>query len=133
MPITTVASHKGKARPILRDSCVVGVKVYGMSPSMFKEIKNSIKEVSIAAHLCPGTLMGRKSSRVNRFRNQFCRVKRRLLVHRFVGVGNRSQGKERARASRGMYRNVGDINWSNRLSVIVRLRRGFYVFLYLLQ
>ena len=46
-----MASHNGTARPILSESCVVGVNVYGSSPSMFRVIRNSIREVSRAAHL----------------------------------------------------------------------------------
>ena len=67
----TVASQRGNAKPILSDSCVVGVKVYGRSPNMFREIKNNINEVNRTAHLCPGRLTGMKSSRANRPMNQF--------------------------------------------------------------
>jgi len=51
MPIITVASQRGTAKAILRDSWVVGVKVYGRRPSIFREIRKSIKEVRIRAHL----------------------------------------------------------------------------------
>jgi len=52
-PISTVPSQRGTASPMLIESCVVGVKVYGSNPSMLREIRNSIKEVRIRAHLCP--------------------------------------------------------------------------------
>lgn len=110
IPIITVASQRGNARPILRESCVVGVNVYGRSPNMFREIKNSIKEASMAAHLCPGRLTGRKSSRVRRPINQFWRVSKRLFSHRVVGAGNRSQGRVRARVIKGIPRKTGLIN-----------------------
>lgn len=58
MPIITVASQSGTARPMFKDSCVVGVKVYGRRPSMLIVIRNTIKEVSISAHLCPPTFRG---------------------------------------------------------------------------
>ena len=83
----TVASQRGTASPMLRDSCVVGVKVYGRSPSMFRVIRNSIREVKIRAHLWPPRFRGRRSCWVKRLMNQFCSVRRRLFNHRAVGVG----------------------------------------------
>lgn len=71
IPIITVASQRGKASPMLRESWVVGVKVYGRRPSMLREIKNSIREVRRTAHLCPGRFTGKKSSWANRPMNQF--------------------------------------------------------------
>lgn len=50
-PISTVASHRGTARPMFIESCVVGVKVYGSSPSMFSEIRKIISEARISAQL----------------------------------------------------------------------------------
>lgn len=50
-PIITVASHSGTARPMFKDSWVVGVNVYGRRPSILSEIKNSIRDVRIKAHL----------------------------------------------------------------------------------
>lgn len=83
----TVASHSGTANPIFRDNWVVGVNVYGSSPSRFVVNKNSIRDVSIIAHLCPPTFSGRRSCCVNRLTNQPCRVRTRLFSHRDVGVG----------------------------------------------
>lgn len=77
---------------------------------MFSEIRKSIKEVSRTAHLCPGRLTGMKSSWANRPMNQFCRVSSRLFNQRVVGVGNRIQGRVKARAIRGMPRKTGLIN-----------------------
>lgn len=52
-PIITVASHSGTASPIFKDSCVVGVNVYGNSPSTFRVRIKIIREARIKAHLCP--------------------------------------------------------------------------------
>lgn len=60
--------------------------------------------------------------------NQLWSVSRRLFSHREVGVGNRSHGRRRAKAIRGMPRYVGVINWSKKLSVMVRFRVLFWVF-----
>lgn len=70
MPMITVASQRGTARPMLRDSCVVGVKVYGRRPSILRVIRNNIKDVNRTAHLWPPGLSGRRSCCVNRFINQ---------------------------------------------------------------
>lgn len=121
-PMMTVASQRGTASAMFRESCVVGVNVYGRSPSILMVIRNAIKEANIKAHLCPPMLRGRRSCWVNRLINQFCRVKRRLLAHRLVGVGYRTQGRSRARAIRGMPKEVGLRNWSKKLSVMVRFR-----------
>lgn len=107
---------------MLRDSCVVGVKVYGRRPNMFRDIKNNIKDANIRAHLCPGRFTGRKSSRVSRPINQFWRVSIRLFSHRVVGVGKSSQGRVRAKAIKGMPRHTGLMNWSKKLSVMVSFR-----------
>ena len=87
MPIITVASHRGTASPILRDSWVVGVNVYGRRPNIFRVIRNTISEVNRAAHLWPPRLMGSRSCWVKRFMNQLCRVSVRLLSHRLGAVG----------------------------------------------
>lgn len=65
MPTTTVANQRGKAKPKLRDSCVVGVKVYGRSPRRFRVSRKIIKEAKIVAHLCPPGFRGRSSCCVN--------------------------------------------------------------------
>ena len=51
IPIMTVASHRGTARPRLRESWVVGVKVYGRRPNMLIENRKTIREVNRTAHL----------------------------------------------------------------------------------
>lgn len=86
---------------------MVGVKVYGKRPSIFKEIKNIIREASSRAHLWPGTLIGLKSSYVNRLMNQLWRVSSRLFSHRVVGAGSKSHGSVSARAIRGTPRYIG--------------------------
>ncbi|MGL5702160.1 MAG: hypothetical protein ACRCW5_03320 [Cetobacterium sp.] len=58
IPIMTVASHRGTANPMLRDSCVVGVKVYGRRPSILMVIRNTIREANNRAHLWPPMLRG---------------------------------------------------------------------------
>lgn len=63
-----------------------------------------------------------KSSWANRPMNQFCSVRSRLFSQRVVGVGNKTQGRVRARAIKGMPRNTGLINWSKKLSVMVSFR-----------
>lgn len=125
----TVASQRGTAKPMLRDNCVVGVKVYGKRPSILRVIRNSIRDVRIKAHLWPPRFKGNKSCWVNRLINQFCRVISRLLSHRAEGVGKRIQGRLRARAIRGIPKNEGLMNWSKKLSVMVRFRALFWVFL----
>ncbi len=120
-----MASQRGTARPMLRDSCVVGVKVYGRRPSMLREMRNSMSEVKRTAHLWPPKLRGRRSCWVKRLINQFWRANIRLFSHRGDGVGNRIQGRVRARAIKGMPRNTGLINWSKKLSVMVSFRGLF--------
>lgn len=99
-----MASQIGVARAMLTESCVVGVKVYGSSPSKFRVIRKVIREARRAAHLWPGEFTGKRSWWVTRFRNQFCRVKRRLVSHWDEGVGKRSQGRIVAIAIRGIPR-----------------------------
>lgn len=60
-----MASHNGTASPILSDSCVVGVKVYGSRPTMFIVTKKIINEAKSSAHLCPPTFSGSISWLVN--------------------------------------------------------------------
>lgn len=64
-----MASHSGTANPILSDSCVVGVKVYGSRPNMLVVIKKIINEASNSAHLCPSTFSGSINWFVNRLIN----------------------------------------------------------------
>lgn len=61
IPIITVANQNGTARPMLRESCVVGVKVYGSRPSILSDNKKIIKDVRRRAHLCPPGLRGSSS------------------------------------------------------------------------
>lgn len=69
-PIITVANHRGTANPMFIDSWVVGVKVYGRRPRVFRVIRKTIREVSRRAHLWPPTFRGRSSCWVNRLMNQ---------------------------------------------------------------
>ena len=58
IPINTVVSHSGRAKAMFRESCVVGVNVYGRRPRRLMVIRNSIRAVSNIAHLCPPRLIG---------------------------------------------------------------------------
>lgn len=106
-PMITVISQRGTASAMFRESWVVGVKVYGRRPSMLMEIRKTIREANIRAHLCPPMFSGRRSCWVNRLMNQLCRVNRRLLTHREDGAGKSVHGRRRARAIRGMPKSVG--------------------------
>lgn len=121
-PTRTVASHVGTASAMFIDSWVVGVKVYGRSPSRFSEIKSNMSEVRMAAHLWPGVLIGNISCFVNVFVAQSCRVDRRLGVKRLVMVRMSMGGMIMAMMIRGMPRACGIINWSKKLNVMVRFR-----------
>lgn len=103
----------------------MGVKVYGRRPSKFIVIKKIIKEARRRAHLWPPTFKGWKICCVKLLINQLCRVSRRQLSHRTVGLGKSAQGKASARAIRGMPRKTGLINWSKKLSVMVKIRFQF--------
>lgn len=70
-PIITVISQRGTARAMFKESCVVGVNVYGRSPNMLMEIKNTISDANIRAHVCPFIFSGRSSCCVNRLIDQF--------------------------------------------------------------
>lgn len=66
---------------------MVGVKVYGRSPSMLREMRKSIRDVSRAAHFWPGGLIGRKICWAKPLINQPWRLSSRLFNHRDVGLG----------------------------------------------
>lgn len=70
IPIIIVANQRGTARPIFRDSWVVGVNVYGRSPNMFSVRIKIIREVRIIAHLCPPGFRGVSSCCVKVLINQ---------------------------------------------------------------
>lgn len=122
MPVTTAASQSGTAKPRLRESCVVGVKVYGRRPSKFRVIKKIISEVNRVAHLCPPEFMGRRSCWVKRLMKWAWRDSSRLFSHRVVGAGYKSMGRIRARLINGTPKCVGLINWSNMFNVMVNFR-----------
>lgn len=69
-PMMTVISQRGTASAIFRESWVVGVNVYGRRPSMLMEIRNTIRDANMRAHLCPPMFRGRRSCCVNRLMNQ---------------------------------------------------------------
>lgn len=74
IPIITVAIQRGAASPRLRDSWVVGVKVYGSRPSTFNVTRKTIKDVNRAAHSWALGLRGSKSCCVKRLIKQLCNV-----------------------------------------------------------
>lgn len=128
IPIITVASQRGTAKPIFRESWVVGVKVYGSRPSILMVIRKIIREARISAHLWPPTLTGRRSCCTNWLINRPWIVRRRLLSHRGDGAGKRSHGRARATRISGIPKYVGLKNWSKRLMVMVSFRGWFLLF-----
>lgn len=52
-PRITVPAHRGIAIPRFMDSCVVGVKEWGRSPSRFVEPINRIRDISISVQVWP--------------------------------------------------------------------------------
>ena len=57
-PVSSVASHSGKARAMFIDSWVVGVNVYGRRPRRLIVGSMIIRDVNIMAHLWPFLLSG---------------------------------------------------------------------------
>ena len=55
-------------------------------------------------------------------------MRRRLFSHRDEGLGNMIHGRVRARAMSGMPKSVGLINWSKKLTVMVKIRILFGAF-----
>ena len=121
-PIRTVANHIGMANPMFIDSWVVGVNVYGRRPRRLTVIRKIIKEVRIAAHLCPGLLIGDISWLVSCIKNQFCNTNRRLDSQRFVGAGNIIHGRRIDNKISGIPSRVGLKNWSKKLKIMVSFR-----------
>ena len=125
IPIITVASHRGTARPKFRDSWVVGVKVYGRRPNTFNEVRKTISVVNRTAHLCPHFFKGMRSWYTKRLITQDCRVRWRLFTHRAPGDGTKSHGKTSATAMRGIPKYVGLINCSKNPKDIVSFKGLF--------
>lgn len=131
--MSTVASHIGMASPMFKESCVVGVKVYGRRPS--KLIINSmvINDVRIMDHWWPVLLIGSISCFVNELIVHDWSVERRLVNHRVFWVGKRVDGISRARVVNGIPRICGLMNWSKNVRFMVRFRGlcWFYCFCWL--
>lgn len=121
-PTIIVINQRGRAKAMFRESWVVGVKVYGSKPKRLTVIRNNISAVKIEAHLWPPVFKGCISWWVNCLINQVCRVNRRLLSQRLVGVRNINQGVMIARAIRGNPSNDGLKNWSKKLRFMVSFR-----------
>lgn len=79
-----------------------------------------IKEVRRKAHLWAGMLSGSKSCLVNKVKNQFWEVIRRLLTHLAEGAGSNNQGVSMARRIMGMPEKVVEANWLNKSVIMVR-------------
>lgn len=109
---------------------MVGVKVYGRRPRVLRVMRKTIREVNSTAHLWPPVFRGRRSCWVNRLINQPCRLDRRLFSQRGDGEGNKTQGRVRAIAIKGIPISVGLANWSKKLSVMVSFRALFWEYLY---
>lgn len=65
-----MASHRGNARARFIDSWVVGVNVYGSSPSRLISRRKIMRDVRIMAHLWPFLSNGIISCFVTRLMNQ---------------------------------------------------------------
>lgn len=52
-PVITAPAHSGMAMPRFIDSCVVGVKEWGKSPSRFVDPMNIISEINIRDQVRP--------------------------------------------------------------------------------
>lgn len=65
-----MANHNGRARAMFIDSWVVGVKVYGRSPSRLIRRSRRIRDVNRRAHLWPALFRGVISCFVIRRMNQ---------------------------------------------------------------
>lgn len=119
-PVRRVAIQSGKASAMFMDSWVVGVNVYGSRPSRLIVRSIVIREVRIRAHLWPFLFNGVSNCFVVVFKNHSCRVDKRLVIHRLLGVGSRRAGNRTDSRVRGTPRRHGLMNWSKKLKFMVR-------------
>lgn len=84
-----------------------------------------VREVKIRAHLCPFLSRGIISCLVMRLNNQHCRVDRRLVIHRLLGVGISRAGNNIEMRIRGIPIRYGLANWSKKLKFMVRFMEWF--------
>lgn len=87
--------------------------------------RKAIKEARRKAHLWAEVFRGKRSCLVNRVKNQFWKVRRRLFIHLAEGVGNNNQGVNIAKKMRGMPSEVVEANWLNRSIVMVRFINNY--------
>lgn len=121
-PVRRVASHRGKASARFIDNWVVGVNVYGSSPSRLISSKKTIRDVRIRAHLCPFLFSGVISCFVTRLMNHSCRVDSRFVIHRLSMEGSSRAGNVIEIRISGIPRRDGLENWSKKLRFMVRFR-----------
>lgn len=124
-PTSTVASHIGMASPMFMDSCVVGVNVYGRSPSRFVVKSMAISDVKIIDHWWLVLLSGSISCFVNKLIVHSWRVDVRFFSHRLFIVGKMADDISRARMTNGIPRICGLMNWLNNVGLMVRFM-GLY-------
>lgn len=87
--------------------------------------KSIISDVRIRAHLWPGLFSGIMSCLVIVWVSHSCRVVRRLVTHRLLGVGNNKVGKSMERMISGIPKRQGLENWSKKVRIMVRLKGWF--------
>ena len=120
-PIITVPAHNGIAIPMFMESCVVGVKEYGRSPSKLVEAMNRISDISIRVQARPCLLCIVIICLVIRRINHICKIWIRLGSHR-LGEDKIRHGNIIIIGSVVIPIIVGVMNGANRFSFIFFLR-----------
>lgn len=85
-----------------------------------------ISDVRISAHLWPGLFSGIISCLVIVLISHSCRVDRRLVIHRLLGVGRRRVGSNIDRRISGIPRRYGLENWSKKVRIMVKFKGCFW-------
>ena len=120
-PIITVPAHNGMAIPIFIESCVVGVKEYGRSPSKLVEAINRIRDKSIRVQVRPCLLCIVIICLVIKRINHICKIWIRLGNHR-LGEDKIIHGNIIIMGSVVIPIIVGVMNGVNRFSFIFFLK-----------
>lgn len=81
-----------------------------------------IRDVRMRAHLWPGLFNGIRSCLVIVWMVHSCRVVRRLVSQRLLGMGSSMEGKSSDKRTSGIPRRYGLENWSKKVRVMVRFR-----------
>lgn len=79
------------------------------------------------AHLWPGLFNGTMSCLVILLMVHSCKVVRRLVTHRLLGMGRRRAGNSVERRTSGIPRRYGLENWSKKVRIMVKFRGGFWL------